>query len=147
MSDGDDDEVMIYHDGHNNADVVAVDDGIIEWLRRKEEAMGRRWNDETDKKLCALWATTMTQTAIARELGFSAAFVCMQAEALGLPPRSATNSAELRSYLFAEAAKRGLTPRTLREKIIATVAKARLVGAVLDDEVAEAKEDQNADAL
>jgi hypothetical protein len=99
-------------------------------------ATAGRWDDETDRKLCAMWATTMTQAAIARELGFSAAFVCQQAGQLGLPARSGMKSAEEREYLFSEANKRGVTPRVLREKIVATVLRSRIVGAVLDDEVA-----------
>jgi hypothetical protein len=107
--------------------------------------MGRRWDDACNKKLAALWGTSMTQTEIARRLGFSAAYISIMAEALGLPPRSATNSAEERAYLFAEATRRGLTPRVLREKVINTVLQSRLIDAVLDDGLSEVKED--ADAL
>ena len=108
--------------------------------------MTRRWTDECDRKLCALWCTTMTQTEIARRLGFSSAFVCLQAEALGLPPRSGTKSAEERTYLFEQAAKRGLTPRVLREKIINAVLHDRIVGAVLDDDLPELNAKEKADA-
>lgn len=144
-----DDEVTIYHDGanpNNFADVVAVDDGIVQYLRRKEETiMGRRWDEEQSRRLTALWGTSMTQSEIAKRLGFSCSYISVQAEALGLPPRSMTTSAQEQAYLLKEANKRNLTPRVLGEMILATVARARLVDAVLDDGLSEVKED--ADAL
>jgi hypothetical protein len=77
----------------------------------------------------------MSQTQIARLLGFTAAYVHERAARLNLPPRGGgTHNAAAKAYLAAEAERRGLSLRKLRALIIATISHDRIVGAVLDDE-------------
>lgn len=99
--------------------------------------MAPRWTDEHDQKLIGLWPTSMSQAAIARELGFSTCHISMRALALGLPLRSGMRSSEERDYLFAEAQRLGMTPKVLREKIVHVVLHDRLIPALdlQEDEV------------
>jgi len=90
-----------------------------------------------DQRLRDLWRQDLTLAEIGKRLGFSIASISIKPAALDLPPRRSPSAGRL--YLIEEASRRNLSLRELTAKIIATVAKARLVGAVLDDE-ADAEE-------
>ena len=88
--------------------------------------MRARWAH--DDRLRAMWATDMSQTEIARALGFKELPVYAQAMRLALPPRSGKAN-----YMKAEAARRGISPHELQRRIVDVVARDHLCAAVLDD--------------
>jgi hypothetical protein len=63
-------------------------------------------------------------------LGFSAPYISIRAAQLHLPPRGELTAED--RYYIEEAARRSITLKALKAKILATVAQAHLV-AVLDD--------------
>lgn len=95
-----------------------------------------RWTTEHSARLTTLWAAGEPQTAIARVLGFSAAYISYKAMELNLSPRENRRGrpAERRTYLIEEAAKRNLTVRQLKRNILSAVVRDRLISAVLDDD-------------
>lgn len=89
------------------------------------------WNEQDDKQLKVLWRTPASQADIAKTLGFSAPYISIRATQLGLPPRGDV-SAETKYYIE-EAARRSITLKALKAKILTVIAQSRLIDAVLDD--------------
>jgi hypothetical protein len=91
-----------------------------------------RWGARHDSQLKALWPSGMPQQEIAAELGFTPAYISIRAAALDLPPRGRPRNGQ--AYWQTEAAKRGVSERTLKVRLMTTIERDRLVTAVLDDE-------------
>ena len=106
------------------------------------------WTPARDEKLKQLWPNReLTVSMIAAELAMdsavdsrvlSGASISFRAKYLSLPPRNIRRNISASSpsvgYMTQEAAKRGITVTELVRRVMATVQKDKLVGAILDDE-------------
>lgn len=99
------------------------------------------------EELRKFWPSRQPLTVLAQEWGCSPANISQIARRLGLPARAEAYSTRciavsarypLSEYMQDEADKRGIDVNVLYYRVLRTVIRDRLVGAILDDEVKKA---------
>ena len=94
------------------------------------------WAREQDEELRELWTSGVSIRLISTRLHCSYSQVCNKARALNLPgryQRHIIGSPNDSLYLNQEANKRNISVRSLRNKVLHTAIRARLIDAILDD--------------